>query len=134
MRGEKGVVATKEWAVMEEFIAVEDERGVVGGDGGVLEAEVGVVDEKEAAGFEFGVKAGDLALELCEGEAAVGGGGGVVAILAALEDGHREDGVEVGERGEVGAAGGEETDAGAAVGFAGLAEAPAVHLPSLSPV
>ena len=36
---------------LKQLLAFEGERGVVGGYGCVLEAEVGVVDEEEAAGL-----------------------------------------------------------------------------------
>lgn len=57
-------------------------------------------------------------------------GGGVVAILAALEDGHAEDGVEVGEGCVVWTAVVEELDAGAAILLDALAEAPTIDVDS----
>jgi hypothetical protein len=71
---------------------------------------------------------GDLLREFFEGEAGMRYGSGVIAILAALEDGHGKDGVEVCEGGEGRAAGVEELDAWVAIGFAGLREAPAVDI------
>ena len=49
--GDERVVAAEEGALVEELIVFEFERGVVGGYGGVFEAEVGVVDEEESSGF-----------------------------------------------------------------------------------
>lgn len=49
--GDECVVAAEEGALVEELIVFEFERGVVGGDGGVFEAEVGVVDEEESSGL-----------------------------------------------------------------------------------
>ena len=108
--------------------AFEIERRVVCGGGGVFEAEVGVVDEEEAAGFELGIETGDLLLKQSEGEALVHDRRGVGAVLAALEDGHGEDGVKVGEGGELATAGVEEADAGVAVGSATLPETPVVDV------
>ena len=58
----------------------------------------------------------------------MGDGRGVGAVFAALKDGHGEDGVAGGERGEFGIESMEELDAGVAVLFAGLCEAPAIDV------
>ena len=54
----------------------------------------------------------------------------MVAVLAALENGHAEDGVEVGEGGECGTGWVEEFEAGVAILLDALAETPAVDVDS----
>ena len=49
--GDEAIVRAEEGAVVGVLAAGEGERGVVGGGVGVFEAEVGVVDEEEAAGL-----------------------------------------------------------------------------------
>src|ERR1035437_498411 len=128
LRGDECVIAVKERPVLQDLIAFEIEWCVVRGDCRVLESEVGVVDEEEAAGFQFGVEGAYLLLEFIEGEVALGDAGGVGSVFGPLKDGHAEDGIEVADRGELRGQGVEELDPWVAVLFDALLEAPAIDV------
>lgn len=98
---DEDIFGIEEGTLVEGLVFGEVQGLIAGCEAGLGEVEVGVLDEEEAAGFEFDVEEAETFFESLEGEAVADDAVVEVFIFGALEDGHAEDGVEGASNGKL---------------------------------
>jgi len=122
------VFGIEEGTLVEGLVFGEVQWLVAGCEAGLGEVEVGVLDEEEAAGFEFDVEEAETFFESLKGEAVADDAVVEVSIFGALEDGHAEDGVEGASNGKLRGMGLDEGQVGVGIAAAALFQAPAIDV------